>query len=80
MSEETIHIACEKRFARIENTLEDNGSWGMKTKVAKMWDWWNQFQGKQTKLFAINIIALIFSGLSSMAALISVLYLLTGGR
>ena len=26
---------CEKRFVKIEAALEDNGAWGMKTKVAK---------------------------------------------
>lgn len=30
---------CESRFARIESALEDNGAWGIKTKVAQLWDW-----------------------------------------
>ena len=61
---------CEKRLAKIEAALEDNGAWGIKTKTAKMWDWWNHQKGKKEKLIILNVLALLFSGLSSISGLV----------
>lgn len=34
--------------------LNDNGAWGAKTKLAKLWDWYVKWQGKEIKIEAID--------------------------
>ena len=46
--------ACEKRFTKIESALEDNGAWGIKTKVAQMWDWFISRRDKDQKIDEID--------------------------
>ena len=36
------------------NWLNDNGAWGAKTKLAKLWDWYIQLQGKEKKIEEID--------------------------
>ncbi len=65
-----LNPVCERRFSKIEAALEDNGAWGIKTKVAKLWDWWNHQKGKKEKLILLNVLALFFSALSSVSGLV----------
>ena len=45
---------CEKRFTKIESALEDNGAWGIKTKVAQLWDWFISRKEKDHKIDEID--------------------------